>query len=142
MENRAPSKHIVAIFDPNNDPYIAKLLKDEQRLYPKAGIVAIRTGTTHGLVTVNGKVFCVNKNGVGSHFPLDPRKVDIHSYHVYANGNLSATPCVTGEFSLKDCQDCLTGETLRLDEFVDQGATQDKNFAVWEKLLNNELPPA
>ena len=135
---RQHSKHVVRVFDPNRDPSVADMLRQEQARDPK--VVAVKAHARYGLVATPGGTFCLDSEGCGPRREIDSKgmPIDFHRYFVDEPGRsqFEAGPFATATYSLADCEACLTGESLRLDEFVSSRSFRnDRNFAAWEEVL-------
>ena len=138
---RTTSKHIVRVFNPNRDPSVAEMLKLEQAA--DARVVEVIARGHYGLVTTPAGTFCLNYEGKGPRRPINKMGVPIEFFvsrkvveqPVYEK--FEFTLLATATYTLAECEAYLTGESLRLDEFIlEQPSNKyDQQFEAWEKLL-------
>jgi hypothetical protein len=135
---RTQSGHVVRVFDPNRDPSVKEMLAQEQAKDPK--VVAIKAHERYGLVATPKGTFALHSEGIGPRRPIDKMgmPVGFHRHFVDEPGRQSfeCGAFATATYALADCEACLTGESLRLDEFVSAASFRnDRNFEAWEALL-------
>ena len=132
MNNRTPSKHMVVVFNPNNDPSVAQMLAAEQAKDPK--VRSINCASRMGMITTTAGTFWLDDEGCGSSEPFEKNGCEM-SFYRNLEGAIEVFPFANAVFSLEECKACATGEVVRLDEFIGYGRRKDANLAEWEKAL-------
>lgn len=129
---------MVRVFDPNREPSVAGMLKQEQAR--NSTVVAVHAHSRYGLVSTPKGVFCLHDEGVGAGRPINKMGAPIQFYRKYAESSdhikFDKEPFATAIYSVAECEACLTGEELRLDEFIAARSDRhERNLASWERIL-------
>lgn len=132
MNDRTPSKHMVVVFNPNNDPSVAEMLAVEKAKNPK--VISISCTSRMGLITTTAGTFWLDDEGCGSATSFDKQGCEL-AFHRNLEGAIECIPFAYAVFNLDECKACATGEVVRLDEFIGHGRRKDANLAEWEKAL-------
>lgn len=136
---RNPSQHIVKVFDPNRDPSVAEMLKEEQDKDQK--VTSVRAHGRFGLVQTSRGTFALNDDGIGPGRSIDERGIPVPFYRHFderpGHDSFEPTNFATATYSLADCEATLTGETMLLDQFIRTFSAQhDRNYEMKEKTFS------